>query len=149
MRLSDVKYLDTRLQKLVEIILKDCKYHNLPFEVFETGRTIERQIELKKKGFSKTLKSKHLIKVNNAGIITEKSHAVDFVLRYKYNGKLTWSWANIGDKRQQLRDLSYYKMLSYMVTTRYEDTLNDLMINSIISGGHWNTLKDWPHYSIT
>lgn len=139
--------LDIRLGKLVPKILEDCKYHNLPFEVFETGRTLERQKALRKRGVTKTLKSKHLVTFDNTGILT-RSKAVDFVLHYMHEGKMVWSWANIGDKAQRDRDMAYYKMFSALVTTKYPELLKKSLISSLISGGTWKTFKDYPHIEI-
>ncbi len=147
MILRSLNLLDDRLRILLNHVLKDCIYHQLPFDVFETGRTLERQKQLKAKGVSKTLNSKHLVIIKN-GIILQKSKAVDLVLHCKYNGKMVWSWANYGDKAQRDRDMAYYKMLSVMITTRYPELLKKSFINRVINGGQWKHFKDWPHVEI-
>ncbi len=63
-------------QKVMNVI-DFLKIHNIPLELFETGRTLDRQKVLKAKGYSKTLKSKHLT-----------GEAADFVVYL--DGK--WSW---------------------------------------------------------
>lgn len=148
MRLNDLNLLDDRLHDLVNVILEDCNKLNLPFVVFETGRSLERQEKLVKNKVSKTLKSKHLIKyVDNK--LVKKSLAVDLVLKYTYNNKVVYSWANVGDQKQRDRDLAYYKMLSEMVTTRYQELSKDLGIKKIVSGGKWKKFHDWPHYEVS
>jgi len=52
------------------------KAYGLPFGIFETRRTLERQKEIVMLGYGRTLKSKHL-----------KGEAIDFVLRVP-----DWSW---------------------------------------------------------
>ena len=54
-------------------------YGQFPFRVTEGRRTLARQKELMAKGFSWTLKSRHL-----------DGHAVDLVP--VHNGKLRWDW---------------------------------------------------------
>jgi len=58
-------------------LLDELHKAGLKLEPFETLRSKARQAELVKRGFSKTLNSKHLI-----------GHAVDFV----YKDEKGWSW---------------------------------------------------------
>lgn len=77
MRVRDLELLDKEFKPYAYNILGLIQAHNLPFRVFETLRTKERQEALVKKGRSRTLKSKHI-----------EGKAVDFVLYI--DGK--WSW---------------------------------------------------------
>ena len=137
--------LEDNLEDIAIMVLNDCEHHNLPFEIFETGRTLARQEYLKSQGMSKTLKSKHLIDFDEDGNIIGKSKAFDIVLRYEHNGKETWSWANIGDDKQKARDLGMYKMMVEMVASRYKTVKQKSLITRLVFGGQWSSFKDWPH----
>lgn len=147
--LRSIDLLDDRLKPIVRQILADCKYHNLPFEVFETGRSLVRQEYLKEQGMSRTLRSKHLIKFGEDGKICKKSEAFDIVLRYKHNGKMTWSWAEVGDKEQRKKDLGLYKMMVEMVASRYKEVKQKGLITRLVLGGQWSSFKDRPHIELS
>jgi len=140
-RYSDIGMMHPDLQWLVESILIDCDKYNLPFVLFETGRTIARQQKLLGLKRSKTLKSKHLITKDSI-----YSFACDFVLFYIKNDKNIYSWASTEDEKQNAIDMAHYKMLSDLVMTKYPILLKDTNIKKIISGGQWRFFKDWPHY---
>lgn len=139
MILRDTELLHDDLKILVSKILADCKYHKLPFEVFETGRTMERQKHLHAEGRSKLLESKHIIVYDDDGSLLKKSKAVDFVLRYEHDKIKVWSWCQVGDMEQRKLDMAYYKMLSDLVEAKYPQ---------LISGGKWKDFQDWPHYEL-
>lgn len=73
----DISKLHPYCQKLVELVLLECKLHNLPVEVFETIRTLDRQKEMLAAKTSKTLNSAHRLGL-----------AVDFV----FKGKKGWEF---------------------------------------------------------
>lgn len=143
----DLSLLDDGLRELVLCILEDCKYHNLPFEAFETGRTIERQKWLMSEGRSRTLKSKHIIQYYDH-VLIKKSKAVDFVLHYDLGGIMVWSWGQIGSDAQKKRDIGYYYMLEEMIKSRYDTIKNKNKISRIVWGGLWSSIVDLPHYQI-
>lgn len=70
--------LHPKMQEFVTEALRLIHKHRLPFKLFETIRTVERQKLLVAKGYSKTMRSKHL-----------RGRAVDFVC---YIDK-KWSWS--------------------------------------------------------
>lgn len=92
----DISLLKPKLQVIVRAIQKKIIEHNLPIEVFETGRTIERQRQLFRKGTSKTMNSRHLT-----------GEAVDFVVRI--NGR--WSWKS--------KHIYIYEMFGALMTGLY------------------------------
>jgi len=65
------------MKQRVMNVIDFLNIHNIPLKLYETRRTGERQKELVEKGYSKTLKSKHLT-----------GEAADFVVNI--DGK--WSW---------------------------------------------------------
>lgn len=69
--------LKPEFREKIDALISDIEKEGLNIFVFETTRTKERQALLVKKGFSKTMKSKHI-----------EGLACDFVA--KKNGK--WSW---------------------------------------------------------
>ena len=75
--IRSIDKLTPELRDIVKLIVGDLKAINSPMQVFETLRSFERQEELVKNGYSKTMNSKHLI-----------GRAVDFVVFV--NGD--WSW---------------------------------------------------------
>lgn len=91
----DLEKLSTNFKPLAIEILELIAAHNLPFKVFETLRTKERQEELFKKGTTKTMNSKHL-----------EGNAIDFVVFI--DGK--WSWEN--------KHRFYYDFLGALVNSR-------------------------------
>jgi len=117
--LSDTDLLVPKLKVIVSWISADLDYLKIPIFVFETGRVIERQKYLKSKGWSTTLKSKHLIWPH----YNKLSRAVDFVV--KINNR--WSW-------------------NYKKHKVYYDKLGELYkIYGLIWGGDWKSFKDYPH----
>jgi hypothetical protein len=113
--------LDPELRKIVNKILKLIDKHQLPFRVFETLRSEKRQKILVKRGYSKTLKSKHL--PNCKG----KSEAIDFVVYRK--GRWTWD-----------DDIKYwYDILGILVTSNFEN---------VRWGGHFHRFYDGSHFEL-
>ena len=147
---NDLDLLCPPLHNLVINILADIQHHRLPFKVFETGRTIERQEFLLDNGKTTIIDSKHLIEVDKNNNIIKKSEAVDFVIHYSaLNGSNIWSWANIGNEHQKARDMAYYRILKELIMTKYSPLIeSDPAIKQIESGGDWENFKDWPHYQI-
>jgi len=76
------------------------KEHNLPFRIFETARTLERQLKLVAEGRSKTLVSKHL-----------KGEAIDFVVYHKDEKKYSWDE----------KDIFWYEFLGALVKDQLGD----------------------------
>lgn len=74
---KDINLLKPEMRTSVANIQSYLFLYNLPLKLFETFRTAERQAQLVKDGYSKTLNSKHLI-----------GEAADFVVCD--GGK--WSW---------------------------------------------------------
>lgn len=78
---NDINSLVQELQTKVILIIDALKYINCPIQIFECRRSPERQAELFKSGYSKTLNSKHLT-----------GSAVDMVV--KKNDVWTWDIKN-------------------------------------------------------
>lgn len=97
-------------------------YHRLPFKLFETLRTPERQQYLFDQGNSKTLNSRHL--PNKLG----KSEAMDLVLYI--DNKPTWD----------LKYKFYYDFLGAIVLHKYK--------NELRWGGNFKSFYDGPHYEL-
>jgi len=76
----NINKLIPELKKITELIINDLELNSIPMQIFETYRILNRQKELIAKGYSKTLKSKHLI-----------GKAVDFVVFI--DGKWSWNYA--------------------------------------------------------
>lgn len=117
-----INLLDDRLLEYAEKIEHLIFHHKLPIKRFETLRYPERQAYLVEKGYSKTLKSRHL--PNERG----KSEAVDYVVHI--DGK--WSW-----DRQHF---FWYEFLGELVLSKYSNVLE--------WGGRWKSFKDLPHYQL-
>lgn len=113
-------FLKPELRELVSKIYSNViLFHNLPMEMFECKRTLERQEWLVKQGFSKTLNSRHL-----------DGSAVDFVFRDPQT--LKWSWDN--------SIIHYYDFMGARVMELYGDRIE--------WGGKWKTFVDKPHYQL-
>lgn len=146
-RISDIDLLSDELKFLVKShIIPMCEREGLPFKVFETARTPERQAVLLKTGVSWTKNSKHLIKLDKEGRPLTKSQAVDLVLYYPIQGKPTWSWANIGDDKQKAKDLAMYVKLVELVEERIVPIAKAQGL-VLVAGGNWPR-RDYPHFQI-
>ena len=111
--------LDPDFRPLVDKILELIKEHNLPFYVFETLRSRERQKELYG-STSKTKLSKHMPNENGF------SEAVDIVL--KIDNKWTWDPEYI----------FYYDFLGKLVEFHLGDQIK--------WGGRFKNFYDGPHF---
>ena len=94
----DLNKLDPKFKFYALQIWELVNYHRLPFRVFETVRSIDRQKVLVKRGYSKTLKSKHI-----------EGKAADFVVFI--DGKWTW----------ESKYLYYYNALGGIVEEKLGD----------------------------
>lgn len=117
MRINDINLLSDEFRPIALNIMNLVQFYNLPFRVFETLRTVERQEELvaNKNKVTSTIHSKHIF-----------GEAVDLVLYI--DGK--WSWKD--------KHLHYYKFLGALVKEEMGD--------KVIWGGDWTNLKDYVHY---
>lgn len=110
---------------LKRVILRAFEISDVPMKVTEGMRTIERQRELKAKGLSKTLNSRHLT-----------GHAVDLVPNYDAtgDGKITgddlYSWAAIR------------KVMAIMKKAAQLEGV------PLEAGGDWKKFPDGPHYQL-
>ena len=114
-----VDLLKPEMVRVAKMALRICNLYDLPFAIFETGRTIERQIWLRSHGKSKTLLSKHL-----------KGEAFDMVLKNP-----DWSWDYDNNK-------SLWHTLGYLVPFFAGKYLG----YDIVWGGTWKNFKDFPHF---
>ena len=119
---NDLKYLEPILRFKVLEMLDQIKAWGLPFAVFETGRSLERQKYIMSKGYTRTLKSRHLINLDNK----ELSTAVDFVY-YDNHG---WSW----DYLKHAMDYDNLGKIGQRLGLEW--------------GGDWRTFKDYPHFQL-
>lgn len=94
---NDINSLVPELKDIVNQLMTDLNYHNIPAVVFETGRSLKRQKYLLKRGTSRTLKSKHLL-----------GRAVDIVVLDSEN-KPTW----------KEKYLYYYLMIGALGVYKY------------------------------
>lgn len=101
-RIKDINLLDPKFKPYAERILEIIEEHNLPFRLFETLRTLERQKKLKKRGSSWTLKSQHI-----------KGLAADFVVYHKATKKYSW----------KSEDILYYDFLGKLVEKEMGDKI--------------------------
>ena len=120
---KDPSLLDDRLLQIYNRInIEIINFHNLPFCLFETLRTPDRQKMLFDAGFTKTMHSKHLPNADG------KSEAMDLVLYI--DNKPTW------DFRYQ----HYYNFLGNLVLNKFSD--------DIVWGGTFKSFYDGPHFQL-
>lgn len=119
--LNNLEGVHPKLRAVVEAALQRSE---VDFTVVEGLRTYERQVQLKKDGFSKTLKSYHLKQSDGHG------HAVD--LYPYYNGSVQVE----PDKEKWL-----------MINKAMMECAEELGVN-LTWGGNWKTIVDQPHYQI-
>lgn len=105
------KLVEPFKSKIVDI-LELLKEKKIPVELFETIRTVERQKMLVKQGFSKTMKSKHLL-----------GNAADLV----YKDAKGWSW----DMKRKEVAQAYYDMVDMI------KDLNDKRLRLGQTWGDW------------
>ena len=108
--------------KLKTLLLEAIKTSPVDFTVLETVRTLATQIEYKKKGASKTLRSRHIPSSNKSGLC----EAVDLA---PY--PIDWS-----DKKRFI-----------LLSDHIKKTAKRLNI-PITWGGNFKTLVDMPHYEL-
>ena len=117
-----INLLDDRMLEYAEKIEALIFQHKLPIKRFETLRYPERQAYLVEKGYSKTLKSRHL--PNKYG----KSEAVDYVVFIDNR----WSW--------DIAHHYWFEFLGELVMDNYS--------SHIQWGGRWKSFRDLPHYQL-
>lgn len=82
--LRDKKYLHPKLAQAVTVIERELiERHQMPFRLFETGRSLMRQKYLVDRGLDNSMGSAHLIEKG----VLEVTGAVDFVFFEN-----AWSW---------------------------------------------------------
>lgn len=111
---------DEMLELYQRIMDEVVVYHRLPFKLFETLRSPERQRYLVDSGFSKTMHSRHL--PNSTG----KSEAFDLVLFI--DNKWTWT------------PLHFYDFLGKSVLEKFG--------NKITWGGNFKNFYDGCHFEL-
>ena len=105
--IKDPEVLHPILQEAIKIIQVDViAKHNMPFRVFEMGRSAERHQYLISKGKTQDLLSRHLY--NFSGDVPLYASAVDFVLY-----ETRWSW-NLRDSTVS----SWYLLFGNLVLDR-------------------------------
>lgn len=118
--LSLLKKVHPDLVKVVERASKICE---VDFIVTCGLRTLEEQKVLVAKGFSKTMRSRHLPGKSNG-----LSHAVD--LAPVIDGKVRWDWP------------PFHKIAAAM-----KRAARELKV-PLEWGGDWKTFKDGPHFQL-
>ncbi|MFN3869004.1 MAG: M15 family metallopeptidase [Hyphomicrobiaceae bacterium] len=103
---------------LVKVVLRAAELSDVPFQVTEGLRTLQRQRQLVRQGASRTLKSRHLT-----------GHAIDVVA---YVDEKTISW-----------DLPLYKTIS----AAFKQAAKELEV-AIEWGGDWKSFVDSPHFQL-
>lgn len=107
--------------KLVAVVKLALELSPIDFTVIEGVRSVERQKQLFKDGFTKTLNSKHFISPK-----TGYGHAVDIV-------PLPVDWKN---------DAAFK-----LVADAMKKAADELDVK-ITWGGSWKSFKDLPHYQL-
>lgn len=114
---------------LVRVIEKAASICEQPFVVFEGVRSVERELSLIAKGFSKLknpFRCRHVpTKDAKYGLV---SHAVDLVPLV--DGKPQWAWPQI------------YPIARAMKAAASQEHV------PVEWGGDWRTIKDGPHYQL-
>lgn len=107
---------------IVAVVERAAELSDRPFRVLEGLRTLERQRQLKAKGASKTLNSRHIKADNGYG------HAVD--IAPLDNGQVSWSWP-------------LYTPLAKVM----KQAARELDV-PIEWGGDWVKFRDGPHWQL-
>jgi peptidoglycan LD-endopeptidase CwlK len=107
---------------LVQVVERAAELSDRPFRVLEGLRTLERQRQLKAKGASKTLNSRHIKAANGFG------HAVD--IAPLEGGQVSWSWP------------LYNPLAKVMKQAAKEAGV------PIEWGGDWVKFRDGPHWQL-
>ena len=135
MRQSRLTTLSAGMLEYCSAIMTLLEEHNLPFEVFETARTIERQQSLIGKGSSKLLDP-----TRSFHVVTEDyplADAVDFVM--KEDGK--WLWGDDFNERHNRHIIHMYKVFGHLVKA----TLGK---HVIVGAVDWPRFFDGPHVQL-
>lgn len=111
------------LVRVIQRTAKDWADKEVSFIVTCGLRTLEEQKVYVAKGFSKTMRSKHLPQKDGM------SHAVDLAILLK--GKLTWDWP------------AYKRLADRVKAAAKAEQV------AIVWGGDWVTFKDGPHFQLT
>lgn len=107
---------------LVKVVQRAAANTDLPFRILEGTRTLARQRQLKARGASKTLNSRHIPADNGYG------HAVD--IAPLEDGKVSWNW-----------------QLYYPLADAIKQAANEVGV-PIEWGGDWRSFKDGPHWQL-
>jgi peptidoglycan LD-endopeptidase CwlK len=110
---------------LIKVVRAAIETTKIPFTVTEGVRTLEREKELIKKGFSSLKDPTRCRHVPSGGV----SHAVDLVPLE--NGQP--SWAHVP---------SFFKIADAM-----KAAANDLKV-PVEWGGNWKSFRDYPHWQL-
>jgi peptidoglycan L-alanyl-D-glutamate endopeptidase CwlK len=110
---------------LVRVVMRAAMISPIPFQVTEGLRTIQRQKELKRKGMSKTLNSRHLT-----------GHAVDIVPIVDLNGDGKVAGDEMWHHSQLVKLSPYIKQAFKIEGVAYE------------WGGDWKGGWDKPHWQL-
>ena len=135
MRQSRLTTLSADMLEYCSDIMTLLEKHNLPFEVFETARTLERQQSLIGKGSSKLLDP-----TRSFHVVTEDyplADAVDFVMRE--NGK--WLWGDDFNEQHNRYIINMYKVFGHLVKAK-------LGKHVIVGAVDWPRFFDGPHVQL-
>ena len=114
--------LDGVHPSLVRIFQRAFAISDVPFQILEGVRSIERQKQLVARGASQTMRSRHLRATNGFG------HAVDAAPLE--NGNISWNWA-----------------LYYPLADAIKKAAGDEGV-PVEWGGDWKSFKDGPHWQL-
>jgi len=127
----DINHLTPKMKKVALAILRVIKIYNLPFRLYETRRSQERQDRLYQTGFSKVKFSNH-----------QTGNAADFVY---WDGK-NWSW-----KYDDFYVHEAWVVLGFLVRHHVVREFAKCGINIRWGGpdGPGDTFNwDWPHWEV-
>lgn len=134
MRQTNPDWLSPEMARCDAVIMGLIEKHNLPFQRFETARSVERQEEVAGRGHSWVIEPKKAFHV-----VTEefpKADAVDYVMNV--DGKWLWGCDNDFVWNEEIHNM--YRALAYLVRAK-------LGKNIVIGAIDWSRF-DGAHYQL-
>lgn len=108
------------IYRAAELMTED----GIDFIVTEGARTLEKQKQLKDKGASQTMRSRHVAEMNECG----EPCAIDLAVRIA--GEVRWDWPLYAKLAEIVKEAAHIEHIP------------------IEWGGDWKTLKDGPHFQL-
>lgn len=134
-RRDELRFLSPQMGQYCVCIKMLMNTYSLPFEIFETARTLERQQSLIGKGSSKLLDP-----TRSFHVITDDyplADAVDFVMREKG----VWLWGDDFDAKHNDEIINMYKVFGHLVKAK-------LGKNVIVGAVDWPRFFDGSHVQL-